>query len=738
MATEKNSVAYPSPEFHATSWEELAREIATTAGSMSGNPSGPPEKRGSLTVLGSGIETVGFHMGDKSRIEQADRVFFCVADPATVVWIRRLRPDAYDLYVLYDDSKPRYTTYMQMAEAMLYSVRQGLDVVAIYYGHPGVFVLSTHRAVEIAKREGHRAVMRSNVCALDCLCSDLGIDPAHPGLQTHEATDMLVRLRRPDVSLHVVLWQVGLIGEMGFRRKGYINQNFSKFIEYIQGFYGEDYPVTNYVASRYPTIKPEIETLPLHRFHDPAIQARVTGVSTFYLAPKDAIPADVDMVKKLGLLKPGQSVKTPSGPLRSIAQYGYREMRAFKDFETFSVPSNYQWQADTGASDFLIELQGDPQLQAAYAEDPQKALRDPRFSNISEKDRAMLATRKSGLIQLAAKGHFRDASANTAVIRAILRNRSFCSTIAKSYSRETKQNLQQQVNELAKEMGIEVDWQNLAHDVEKFQRSSLLPWTGVYAAEEESLCITLLGGLSSNKNSVLFVNDTELLCFKYRAGELQWSLEDGNPHNGFVRMDVDARGQRWLFGSIWSGDESQPADKFFKATEIDPDRKSLLPLSQHFTTSDTSDGDLNGIYTLRIQSRTQRISLEIQGYVILVDAFPVEVTNLAGGKLAWRGGPQYATEAEISVLCDPFLNSPELYGSVTTGIGEKQHCFGSRLDNDSTTSTNLIESTIPDWVFAHLAFISRSWLGKGSLLLWHKWEKHVLTSRVVNQVLTKC
>ncbi len=254
--------SFPAPEEHAEAWTRLALEIAAEHARRLRHPDPPPlaeAARGRLTVLGSGIQTVGFTLGDREVIERADRVFFCVADPATIVWLKRLRPDAYDLYVLYDDAKPRYATYMQMAEAMLHGVRRGEHVVCVFYGHPGVFVLSTHRAIAIARREGHAAEMRAAVSALDCLCADLGIDPSNPGLQTHEATDLLVRRRVPDTTLHVVLWQVGLIGELGFRRKGFLNRNFSTFVEYLQGHYGAAYPVVHYIASRYPTVPPLIE-----------------------------------------------------------------------------------------------------------------------------------------------------------------------------------------------------------------------------------------------------------------------------------------------------------------------------------------------------------------------------------------------------------------------------------------------------------------------------------------------
>ena len=245
---------YPTFEEHQTSWHELARGIASMRNAVREIEPGeiaPNSRTGELIILGSGIETVGFTLGDRELIESADKVLFCVADPATIVWLKRLRPDALDLYVLYGEGKLRYITYMQMTEAQLYWVRQGLKVVVIFYGHPGIFVLSTHRAIKIARREGYKATMKASVSALDTLCADLGVDPAQPGLQTHEATDALVRHRIPDTSLHVVLWQVGVIGELGYRRQGYLNSHFSYFISWLQGIRSEERRVGKECRSRW-------------------------------------------------------------------------------------------------------------------------------------------------------------------------------------------------------------------------------------------------------------------------------------------------------------------------------------------------------------------------------------------------------------------------------------------------------------------------------------------------------
>jgi Tetrapyrrole (Corrin/Porphyrin) Methylases len=367
-------------------------------------PAAPAEAgatSGSLLILGSGIQSIGFTMDAEAHIRSADKVFFCVADAVTVAWLRQLRPDAYDLYVLYDDANPRYYTYIQMTEAMLHYVRRGMNVVGIFYGHPGVFVLSTHRAVRIARREGYRAVMRAGISALDCLCADLSVDPSQPGLQTFEATDLLLRRRRLDPGLHVIIWQVGLIGEMGYRRKGYLNDNFPVFVDYLQSVYGPDHPVTHYVAARYPTMEPLIATHELDRLLDHKVRATLNGLSTLYVPPRDGAPADLETAIALGLAKPGNVVR-PSAPLREIDQYGDREMRAIAGFRGFTVPPDYQYLEWTATCQFLIDLARDTGPQRLYASDPGQAL--AAYPGLTERERSLLATRNEGAIQVAAKG----------------------------------------------------------------------------------------------------------------------------------------------------------------------------------------------------------------------------------------------------------------------------------------------------------------------------------------------
>ncbi len=242
-------------------------------------------------------------------------------------------------------------------------------------------------------------------------------------MQTHEATDMLIRSRVPDTSLHVVLWQVGLIGEMGFRRKGYINENFSVFVRYLQQHYGDDYPVTHYIASRFPTVPPTIEVYPLATLHDPVTQAKVTGISTFYLPPRDTGVPDVEMLVKLGLLEPGQTPRPAAGPLREIGRYSTREHRAFKAFRSFKVPPGYHWQDRTAASRFVIALRTNQELAEQYRTDPRAALSDEAFADLTDRERALLAMRDPGAIQVAAKGTLVADGRNCALLHALFAER---------------------------------------------------------------------------------------------------------------------------------------------------------------------------------------------------------------------------------------------------------------------------------------------------------------------------
>lgn len=742
MPLTEQSNTYPTQAQHAIAWEKLAKDIAALEDQVSEDPQQVKtgNQKGKLTVIGSGIETVGFTIGDQELIQAADKVFFCVADPGTVVWLRQLRPDAYDLYVLYNDNKIRFITYMQMAESMLYYVRQGLHVVSIFYGHPGIFVLSTHRAILIARREGHQAIMKPSVCALDCLCADLGVDPCHPGMQTHEATDMLLRQRIPDTHLHVVLWQVGLIGEMGFRRKGYINHNFSAFINYLQKYYGKDYPLTHYIASKYPTIPPLIEVYPLEALHNPATQMKINGLSTFYIPPKESVAADATMAAGLGLIKPGEKLKKPSGPLREIGCYTARERKAFKNFAHFKVPKGYQWQPKTQASQFILALRQDMALQALYEKDPRAALNDSRFAELTHKEKALLLSRDAGALQIAAKGTYQRSTAHQAFLTDLLHNKPLAIELVQAAKNTPQPDKLQKIDQLLKSKKYDVAWSSIHKDIDNLNRNSLLPWTGVYQVNGQKTLITIIGHTQENKKSIVYINDLRIRYFSFSRGALQWKTAHANPHNGLIRFDVDKKGQRRLIGTIWPDQETIPANLNFEAVEVDPHRQELGKIaSNHHQLSDITN--LYGSYAVQVAgakgSLLKEFQLSDQG--LHINKEHIHLISFKNGKLTWQSTINNPLEGALTFLFNPITQHPQLFGKMLFQ-GQKTHtpCYGTAFSKQKQALPQQNKPAsihIPDWAWSYLYNICLQNTSKGGLLLWQKWAKYHFISRVINQLV---
>lgn len=256
-------------------------------------------KVGSLTVVGTGIRLIGDVTADAfAHMEQAEKLLFLVADPATQYWIRSRNPSAESLDVFYGEGKNRLTTYEQMIDRILACVREGLQVCLAIYGHPGVFVYPSHQAIERARREGFEARMLPGISAEDCLFADLGFDPGTYGCQSFEATDFLVHRRRFDTHVSLVLWQIAVIGELGYRTDQLYNRaGLQVLAEVLKEDYGPDHEVVVYEAAQYPVCNAVIERVRLEALPD----AHVSGISTLYVPPLARASLDTEMVRRLGI-----------------------------------------------------------------------------------------------------------------------------------------------------------------------------------------------------------------------------------------------------------------------------------------------------------------------------------------------------------------------------------------------------------------------------------------------------
>lgn len=274
-------------------------------------------QRAMLVVVGTGIQAGGqTTLAARRAIEGADRVLFAVVDPLAVAWVRSLHPGAESLPYPMDDT-PRRRTYLEMVERILAELRRGQRVCAVFYGHPGVFTRPAHEAVARARREGFRARMLPGVSALDCLIADLGLDPGHDGCQMYEATDFLIRRRGFDAHAPLVLWQVGLIGNLGFfdqqDHEG-IARGLAVLSEALRERYAPEHEVVLYEAAVLPTDAPRVERLALADLAG----ATVTDLSTLYVPPRAPAAVDAEMLARLGMDLPRDpapaELAAPSAP----------------------------------------------------------------------------------------------------------------------------------------------------------------------------------------------------------------------------------------------------------------------------------------------------------------------------------------------------------------------------------------------------------------------------------------
>ncbi|WP_192560695.1 SAM-dependent methyltransferase [Pseudomonas allokribbensis] len=252
--------------------------------------------RGSLVVVGSGISVGHVSEETKGWIEAATKVLYCVADAPTERLIMNLNPNHESLYVYYGEDKPRTETYRQMVAKTLEYVRAGEQVCVVYYGHPGIFVNPGHRAVAIARDEGYQAKMLPAVSSLDCLFCDLGFDPSR-GCLIYEATDLVVRKRTLDPTLHTVIWQIACVGDLGYSFAGFDGRNTQRLVDYLLTAYNGDHQVAIYEAAQFAICDPVIKWI---RISDLAT-IKLSGIDTLYAPPEKLAPVYIEELTALGL-----------------------------------------------------------------------------------------------------------------------------------------------------------------------------------------------------------------------------------------------------------------------------------------------------------------------------------------------------------------------------------------------------------------------------------------------------
>lgn len=246
---------------------------------MSSMNSAAATPRGNLVVVGLGI-TLGSHLTPiaRSAIERADVVFVAASHRLVEDWVRAMSADVRSLQSHYQAGRPRIEGYRAMVSEILLEVSSGKRVCAAFYGHPGVFAWVPHRALAEARALGFDAVMEPGVSAEDCLYADLGIDPGSHGCVHHEATRWMLESRPVDTSAFLVLWQVGLAGDLTMGLAPSAETQRQVLVDKLRRHYPDEHPVTLYEAAVLPIHDFRAATLPLRSLAAALFDQHVTLV----------------------------------------------------------------------------------------------------------------------------------------------------------------------------------------------------------------------------------------------------------------------------------------------------------------------------------------------------------------------------------------------------------------------------------------------------------------------------
>jgi hypothetical protein len=236
---------------------------------------------GRLTIVGMGIKLITQStIETRAAIQGSQKVYFLSPDLVSARWIAELNPSAESLNTFLKPGGVRLTAYAAMVDRILTSLQEGMDVCAVFYGHPGVLVYPAREALRRARGQGFEVKMLPAISAEDCLFADLAIDPGEGGCQSFEASDFLISRRPPDVTCHLVLWQIGVIGQPLHRGED-TSETFSRealhmLVDHLITHYGPTHQVTLYEAPLYVMCSPRISYLPLAKLTETSISQYVT------------------------------------------------------------------------------------------------------------------------------------------------------------------------------------------------------------------------------------------------------------------------------------------------------------------------------------------------------------------------------------------------------------------------------------------------------------------------------
>lgn len=236
-----------------------------------------------LALVGTGIKTIS-HITDEAKgyISNCDSVLYLVNEPLLEAYINKLAKSSRSLEPIYFKNKDRENGYGDIAQEIHNELSRVESLCVVIYGHPCVFATPGLLAMSCLDKDV-KTIISPGISALDCLYADLRFDPANGGIQTFDATEYLLYEKIIDTSSHLVIYQIGMVGNLGLPTNK-VNLDAISFVKSkLLALYDNNKTAIIYESALYPGTNPKILEFKL-----PELEKQdLSPISTLYIPPNN-------------------------------------------------------------------------------------------------------------------------------------------------------------------------------------------------------------------------------------------------------------------------------------------------------------------------------------------------------------------------------------------------------------------------------------------------------------------
>jgi hypothetical protein len=193
-----------------------------------------------------------------------------------------------------------------MVERILEGVKQNKKVVAVFYGHPGVFVTPSFEVIQQARELGYRAFMLPGISAEACLYSELEFDPGSVGCQSYEATYWLMHKIPVNTGAPMILWQLGVACDLSFSTNVQPHPLAMVMLkDKLSQYYPAEHRVAIYESKVIPAFNSRIDWVTIEQLP----QVAINEVSTMYIPALSSNHKDTSFIEKWNLSMSNPTMK---------------------------------------------------------------------------------------------------------------------------------------------------------------------------------------------------------------------------------------------------------------------------------------------------------------------------------------------------------------------------------------------------------------------------------------------